>query len=54
MTTITYILKEFPGKHIMLENVRSFIMTDVFYRVTFNNGTMFKIKRNRIREFQCL
>ena len=54
MNTITYILKEFPGKHIMLENVRSFTMTDVFYRVTFNNGTMIKIKRNRIREFQCL
>ena len=54
MNTITYILKEFPGKHIMLENVRAFTMTDVFYRVTFNNGTMIKIKRNRIMEFQCL
>lgn len=54
MNTITYILKEFPGKHIILENVRAFTMTDVFYRVTFNNGTMIKLKRNRIKEFQCL
>ena len=54
MKSITYILKEFPGKHIMLENVRSFTMTDAFYRVTFINVTMIKIKRNRIKEFQCL
>ena len=54
MNTITYILKEFPGKHIILENVRSFTMTDGFYKVTFNSGVMIKIKRNRIREFQCL
>ena len=54
MTNVTYILKEFPGKHIMLKDVKSFTMTEAFYRVVFNNGTMIKIKRNRIKEFQCL
>lgn len=54
MTSITYILKEHPGKHIVLENVKTFTMTDEFYRVVFNNDVLIRIKRNRVKEFQCL
>lgn len=54
MSRIMYMLNEFPGKYIILDNVKTFTMTQEFYRIGFNNGVLIKIKRSRVKEFQCV
>ena len=54
MSRIMYMLNEFPGKYIILDNVKTFTMTQQFYRIGFNNGVLIKIKRSRVKEFQCV
>lgn len=54
MSRIMYMLNEFPGKYIILDNVKNFTMTQQFYRIVFNNGVYIKIKRSRVKEFQCV